>query len=136
MTVKEFLAQGPTLNAAIDAKMEQLAELKALALTSKSFLSAAGAGERRSKVEATVEKIYGMEEEMNGMIDRYVDTKKEISQLLDKLEDNTVKSVMELHYLSGIKWEEVAERCYLSLRTVHNLHKKALALLEEKRKIA
>ena len=41
-----------------------------------------------------------------------------------------------MHYLSGIKWEEVAERCYLSLRTVHNIHKKALALLEQERMIA
>ena len=136
MTVKEFLAQGPTLNAAIDAKLEQLAELKGLALTSKSFLSASSGNARRSTVEATVEKIYAMEEEINGMIDRYVDTKQEISRLLEQLRDNTVRSVMELHYLSGIKWVEVAERCYLSLRTVHNMHKRALALLEQERRIA
>lgn len=133
MTVKEFLAQGGALNAAIDAKLMQLEELKALALTSKSFLSASSGAKRRSSVEATVEKIYGMEEEINGLIDSYVDTKAQIAALLATLGDCTERSVMEMHYLSGVKWEEVAERCYLSLRTVHNMHRRALEKLEKER---
>jgi DNA-directed RNA polymerase specialized sigma24 family protein len=47
--------------------------------------------------------------------------------MLDNLEE---RALIERHYILGQTWEKVAEECFVSLRTVHYLHKKALKRLE------
>jgi DNA-directed RNA polymerase specialized sigma24 family protein len=46
------------------------------------------------------------------------------------LDNHEERALLERHYLLGQTWETVAEECYVSLRTVHYLHNKALRKLE------
>lgn len=132
MTLKDYLSQCVLLDHAINCKLEQLEELKHMELQSKSFLQGCSGGNSTSRVEKTVVKICLLEQEINDDIDKYVDLKREIKELIGSLSDLTLKTIMEKHYLCGKKWESIAEEMFISLRNVMYLHKKAIATLEEK----
>lgn len=130
MEIKNYLAQVSLLDKEIDAELSELSELKKYALTSRSFVGGGGSGNGVSSVEALVEKICGAEEKINMKIDRLIDKKAEITALIERIDDGEVRSLFKLHYISGLTWDEVAEKQYISLRTAHNIHKRGLKMLE------
>jgi DNA-directed RNA polymerase specialized sigma subunit len=130
MTLKHYLSQAVKLDRAIDSAILRLEEWKKFGLKSKSFLTASGSTGNSSGVERTVIKINEAEEKLNRDIDRYVDVQNEIRDLILLLENPEQRAVLERHYLSGQTWDKVAEECYVSIRTVHYLHNKALRKLE------
>ncbi|MGN0596086.1 MAG: DUF1492 domain-containing protein [Ruminiclostridium sp.] len=129
MGIKEYLSQPVLLDKAINEAMLELEKLKQLALVSKSFVTASSGSGRVSTVEETVEKICRMEEKINRTIDRYVDTKAEVEQLIDKLPSMEQRTLLKYHYILGHTWEQVSEECYISIRNVHYIHGKALGIL-------
>lgn len=130
MTLKEFLRQAMDLDLAIQSAMEQIQQIRNTANISKSFTTVQkNYAVQRSMVEKTVEKLEQMEMELNRTIDRYVDTKAEIAALINCLPDLEMRTILSNHYLLGHTWEKVAEECYVSIRTVHNIHNTALAIL-------
>ena len=131
MTVKEYLSQAEYLDRLIDVKLEQLEELKKIACSSRGLITVSEGGDKSiSKVHRTVEKICLLEEEINRQIDRYVDLKEDISRLITGVPDLQQRLVLEQHYLLFLTFEQIAEKCYMSLRNVQYIHKKALAWLE------
>lgn len=131
MTVKEYLSQAAYLDRLIDGKLEQLEELRKITCSSGSIVTVSeGVSSNVSRVHRTVEKICLMEEEINRQIDRYVDVKDGISKLIMSVPDLQQRLVLEQHYLLFLTWEQIAEKCYMSLRNVQYIHKKALAWLE------
>lgn len=131
MTLKEYLAKAILLDRAINVKLEQVRQLKLMASHSTSFISANNTSSTGSRVESLVEKIITKEEEINQLIDRYVDEKSEITALLSHIENIQIRTITEAHYLCGKTWEDVAEENYISIRTAHNMHKAALDVLSE-----
>ena len=131
MTVKEYLSQAAYLDRLIDSKLEQLEELKKITCSSHGIVTVSDNTNNVSKVHRTVEKICLMEEEIDRQIDRYVDLKDDISRLIMSVPDLQQRLVLEQHYLLFLTWEEIAEKCFMSLRNVQYIHKKALAWLEQ-----
>ena len=132
MTVKEYLSQAAQLDRLIDSKLEQLEELKRITCTSHGLVTVSdNGGNNVSRVHRTVERICLMEEEINRQIDRYVDIKDSISQLIMGVPDLQQRLVLEQHYLLFLTWEEIADKYFMSLRNVQYIHKKALAWLEQ-----
>ncbi|MCL2638203.1 MAG: DUF1492 domain-containing protein [Oscillospiraceae bacterium] len=132
MTLKEYLSQATKLDRVIDSAILQLDEWKRFSLKSKSYLSTSGSASHGepSSVERTVMKITRAEERLNKDIDRYVDLQEEIQNLILTLENHEERALLERHYLLGQTWDKVAEECFISLRTVHYIHNKALKRLE------
>ena len=130
MTLKEYLSQAVKLDKAIDSAILRIDEWKRFGMKSRSFLMTGGGNAQSSAVERTVIKINQAEEKLNREIDRYVDTQNKIRALIMLLENPEERAVLERHYLLGQTWEKVAEECYVSLRTVHYQHNKALRKLE------
>ena len=129
MGIKEYLSQPVLLDKAINEALLELEKLKQLALVSKSFVSPSKGSGNLSSVEETVEKICRMEEKINKAIDRYVDAKAEVEQLIDRLPSMEQRTLLKYHYILGHTWEQVAEECYISIRNVHYIHGKALGAL-------
>ena len=132
MTVKEYLSQAAYLDRLIDSKLEQLEELKRITCSSNGIVTVSENGNNNvSRVHRMVEKICLMEEEIDRQIDRYVDVKDDISKLIMSVPDLQQRLILEQHYLLFLTWEEIADRCFMSLRNVQYIHKKALAWLEQ-----
>jgi DNA-directed RNA polymerase specialized sigma subunit len=131
MTLKEYLSQAVKLDKVIDSAILRVEELKKFRVKSRSFLSA-GSGSccKSSGVEQTVIKISRTEERLNKDIDRYVVLQEKIQNLIMILDNYEERAILERHYLLGQTWDKVAEECFVSLRTVHYLHSKALKKLE------
>lgn len=132
MTLKEYLSQATILDKAINSMLEQLEQYKNTVSVSRSLVCAVKSGVPDGSVtERIVEKIAAEEEKINNTIDAYVDTKASIRRLLSHIDNIEHRTVMELHYLNGHTWEDVAEMSYISIRNVHNMHNAALKVLAE-----
>lgn len=130
MTLKEYLSQARFLDNAIDAKVIQLEELKKSLERSAGEIRFTENNSKPSRAYLIAEKIILLEEELNNDIDILVDTKIEILHLLKKIDDLTLRTALEYHYLSYLTWEEIADKMYISLRQLYNWNKKAMEILE------
>ena len=132
MNIKDILARHKTADSVINAKLEQLAERKALAtkITPSVNPEGRGSGNVSDRVGRTVAKIVDLEQEINEDIDRLVDIKQETMNLIDLLDDIVMRTVLERRYLLHETWEVIAEKMGYSCRHITRLHTEALAELE------
>lgn len=128
MNAKEYLNQGFLINKRIDAKIEQVGMLRALAVKTSVTLSDMPRNPNKgtSRVENTISKILDLEAEINKDIDRLVDLKKDIMNAIDTVTDPQESLVLNLRYLNFLTWEEIAAVMCCTVRNVHMVHRMAL----------
>ena len=109
MNAKEYLQQGFYLDKKIESNLREVAELRHLCLG----ISAAGLEESHNPnrpTEApfvrTIEKIWEREQEINQEVDRLVDLKYEIGQVIDRVEDEAQRLVLRDRYIHFDAWED------------------------------
>jgi DNA-directed RNA polymerase specialized sigma subunit len=133
MNAKEYLSQAIWLDQMIDSKLEQLETLKSLAMkVTSSFTKEkiSGGNIEKSKMESTMVKVIDLEHEINADIDRLVNLKKDIQDTINKMDDINQQLLLELRYLSGKGWDEIAASMGYDPRTVYRIHGKALKEFE------
>lgn len=132
MTAKEFLNQAYRIDQRINSKLEQVATLRELATKTSVTLSdmPGNPNEGESRVEKTVVKIIGMEEEINADIDRLVTLKQQIMEAISQVEPVECRMLLELRYLCFRTWEDIAGELNCTVRNVHLLHSKSLGLVK------
>ncbi|NCC79102.1 MAG: DUF1492 domain-containing protein [Clostridia bacterium] len=133
MNAKEYLSQAVWLDRMIDSKLEQLEMLKSLAMkVTSSFTKEkiSGGNIEKSKMERTMVKVIDLEHEINADIDRLVNLKKDIQDTINKMDDINQQLLLELRYLSGKGWDEIAASMGYDPRTVYRIHGKALKEFE------
>ena len=132
-SAKQFLEQAWRLDEEIKCKVEQLDVLNALATHTTSTLSGMPhtSGHEGSKLEDTIVKIVDLQEEINADIDRLVDLKKKIGQLIDTIENRDLRLILELRYLCQKRWDEIKVRMNISENQVFILHRQALQYLDK-----
>jgi DNA-directed RNA polymerase specialized sigma subunit len=133
MNAKEYLSQAVWLDRMIDSKLEQLEMLKSLAMkVTSSFTKEkiSGGNIEKGKMERTMVKVIDLEHEINADIDRLVDLKKDIQDTINKMDDINQQLLLELRYLSGKGWDEIAASMGYDPRTVYRIHGKALKEFE------
>ena len=134
MNAKEYLSQAIWLDQMIDSKLEQLATLKSLAMkVTSSFTKEkiCGGNTEKSKMESTIVKVIDLENEINADIDRLVDLKKDIQDTINMMDDINQQLLLELRYLSGKGWDDIAASMGYDPRTVYRIHGKALKEFEK-----
>ena len=134
MTAKEYLSQAYWLNQRIDRKLAQVSRLKNMATQATGRFQAerlSGTG-RHSPMESCLVEVIDLEYEINADIDRLVDLKCELATCILELEDCSQKRVLELRYLGGLTWEEIAKlmRDY-DVQRIFQVHGKALQQIEQ-----
>ncbi|QSX09557.1 DUF1492 domain-containing protein [Alkalibacter rhizosphaerae] len=135
MTAKEYLSQAFWLNQLIDSKLEQLVVLRSLATKVTSSLSEVkvqNSNDEKSRLENTIIKIIELEGEINDDVDRLVDLKIEIRESINMITDINLKLLLDMRYLNGKGWDEIAETMGYDPRTVFRIHGKALKELGKK----
>ena len=132
MDVKEFLSQHKIIDDCINAKLDEIKELRSLA----TRLSPSISGESRSvgtvsdRVGRTAAKIADLEREVNDQIDRLIEVKAEINAMINSLGDILLRNLLERRYLLGFSWEKIAEDMGYTPRHITRLHNKAIARLQ------
>lgn len=109
MDAKEFLSRAYLLELQIQTMMQQIEKLRALA-------SRVSGGIRKDVVkhdrkttgmEDTVLKIVEEEEKLTLKIDELVEIKREIREVLDRVEDQSQRLILEKRYLLFQDWETI-----------------------------
>lgn len=132
MTAKEYLEQGIGLNHRINSKIARISKLKDLAVNISVIYTDMPKKPNcgGSKLEDTVIKMVSLEEEINHDIVRLLDMQNEISKCIDSIKDEKQHTVLELRYLAGKSWEEIAGELGCGIDNVYRLHRKALETIE------
>ena len=129
MTTKEYLKQLYRLDGLINSDIAEVEQLKQLALSvpsPKLTGMPSGGHKKEAAFVSPIQKIIDLEAYINSEIDRFVDLKKEIHDVINQVPDNGQKLVLKCRYILFMKWEAVASEMGLSLKQVHRLHSEAL----------
>lgn len=129
---KSLLRKIELLDAHINNRISDLHELRSLVTkitATISQVSVSGSG-NQDKLGDTVAKIVDLQDEINQKIDKYVNLKKDISALIERLEDPDQVKVLHKRYFEYKPWEQIACEMGYSYRNVCYIHGKALQSFE------
>lgn len=79
-----------------------------------------------SKVENKALNLVSLEEDIDLYNMKIKNAKKDIINIIDKLEDDTLKNLLRFRYLDFRKWEDIAYILGYSNKHIYKLHNKAL----------
>ncbi|MCD7785722.1 MAG: DUF1492 domain-containing protein [Oscillospiraceae bacterium] len=129
MTAKEYLDQAYRLDQRIDSKLSQVSSLNDLALKCTSTITGMprNPSPSVSSMEVAICKIVDLEDEINHDIDALVDLKREIVDVIKKVDNIECQTLLELRYLCFKTWEEIAVEMNYCIDNVYKLHRKALS---------
>lgn len=117
--------------AARNDRIEQWRQI-AESITANPENASSGGGFPSSKVENCVVSIMALEEEITEEIIEITKFESETSEIIRELiEDQNYKTVLELRYLSYLRWEEIAVRMGYTFRWTQELHHRALVEMRE-----
>ena len=71
-------------------------------------------------------KIIDLQEEINRDIDRLVDLKREIVEVIKAVEDTEYQILLEKRYLCFQTWEQIAVDMGYNVRHLYRIHEEAL----------
>lgn len=134
MKAKEYLSQAIWLDRIINNKLEQKQRLEALAQrVTVDFTQERVSGGLRttSPMEDATVKLIDLSHEINDDIDRLIDLKREILNTINEIDDFRYKLILEMRYINGKDWDDVASNLGYDTRWVMRLHGKALKEIDE-----
>lgn len=128
MTAKEYLSQALHLDHRIDSKIEQIASLNALATKCTSAITGMphNPSPRQSTMADAVCKIIDLQELLKKDLSALVDLKREIMGVINGIENDEYKTVLEKRYLCFLSWEQIAVDLHYSMEYAFKIHKRAL----------
>lgn len=128
MTIKEYLSQARYLDMRIDSKIKQLHSLNDLASKCTSVITGMPHSPNKgtSTMADTINKIIDLECEINSDIDKLVSLKKEIAEVINRVQKTEYRMILEKRYLALQNWERIASDMGYELRWLYRLHGKAL----------
>ena len=128
MSAKEYLSQAMYIDQRINSKLEQVMTLRETATKATATLSDMPRSDSPNlqSMENTSVKIVDLENEINRDIDRLVDLKAEVRQLIAALENPEQQLILELRYLCFKQWSAIMEEMGISETSVYRIHGEAL----------
>ena len=129
---KKYLSQAFGLNQRIESKIDQIAVLNDLATKATVTYSDMPKSPNRdgSRMEDAIIKIIDLESEINKDMMKLVELKKDIIRRVKAVESAELQTILELRYLSYMRWEEIAIELGYGIDNVYHLHSKALDEIE------
>lgn len=127
MTAKEYLNRYRRLNVYIDCKLEQIAQLRALAARVSPTRGSGNTGNTSDRVGITVAKIVDLERTIDREIDKLITIREEITDVISTIDDTDIRTLLEYRYINGWSWRRIAAKMHYSEKHVTGyLHRKAL----------
>ena len=134
MTAKEYLSQYLRLDRTIHNNLEQLEAWKSLSMKVTAHVRqdrVSGGGTRTSPMADAVVRMVDLETEINTDIDRLVDLRQDILQAIRQLRCGNEQLVLEMRYITGKSWEEIAAALGYDRSWVFRVHGRSLKEIEE-----
>jgi DNA-directed RNA polymerase specialized sigma24 family protein len=126
MTAKEFLRRARGVDRLVDEAQERVDRLQAkLEAGRMSQITGMPRGGGADWTQ-TADRLIELEQVVNGRIRELVRWKLAAIDAIDAVEEARLREVLELYYIDGFTWEQVAQRMGLDPRWVFRLHGKAL----------
>ena len=126
MTAKEFLRLARGADRRIDRATERVERLRArLEAGRLSQLTGMPRGGSSDWTE-TADKLIELEQIVNARVREMCRVKRLAMEAIEAVEEMRYREVLELYYLDGYTWEQVAKQMGYELRHVTRLHGKAL----------
>ena len=126
MTAKEFLRRARRVDRRVDEATERVdrlrAKLEAGRMSSITGMPRGGAQDWT----ATADKLIELERRVNERTRELVRWKLMAMDAIDLVDEARLREVLELYYIDGFTWEQVAQRMNYDVRQVFRLHGKAL----------
>jgi len=126
MTAKEFLRQVRTIDRRIEEQLERLERMRARLEAGRSSNLTGMPRGGSTDWTATADQVIALEQRYNAKIREMCRLKQAAQDAIDQVEEAQLREVLELYYLDGFTWEQVAETMRLDLRWVYRLHGRAL----------
>ena len=133
MNAKQYLRQVRRLDNIVNAKLEQVEVLRAMAtrITSQPSVDGVQVSGNRDKTGDVIAKIIDLERDINETVDRLIDLKREVITNIDSVPTDDYRLLLTLRYLNFKTWEQIAvDMCY-TYKWVHVLHGRALEEFEK-----
>ncbi len=128
IAAKKYLSQAFGLNQRIESKLGQIEELHELATKATVTYSDMPKNPNHggSRMEDAIIKIIDLESEINRDMIQLVELKKDIIDRIKAVESTELQTVLELRYLSYMRWEEIAIELGYGIDNIFRLHRNAL----------
>ena len=133
MNALDFLQQAYMLDQRIETKLRQISSLRSLAETMRSYSGNEPVCHSRNvtALEDSVIKIMEQEQELNAEIDRLVDLKKEILDVISEVKDLNFRLVLEKRHLCFESWPQIGEKMGHTDRWAQVKHQAALRVVQQ-----
>lgn len=137
MTAKEYLGQINALKNKARRKQRELDEVRELATCigaidySKEVVNTTKTGDT---IERKVIKIDEVERELKETIEACLNLQHTITREIDLIENETLKELLFMRYVEGMKLEQIATKMNYSFSRVRHLHGIALVEFDKLRK--
>lgn len=130
MTAKEYLRQGYLLDKRINSHIREKEEAMQMACSISSPQL------REDKVQSSpsgeapfvkaLERLWEMEENINAEIDKYVDLKNQIHEVISRISLPEYQMVLRCRYIHNMTWEQIGDELAMDERTVRRWHSQAI----------
>jgi DNA-directed RNA polymerase specialized sigma24 family protein len=126
MTAKEFLRRARDIDRRVDEATERAERIRAkLEAGRMSSLTGMPRGGGADWTE-TADRLIELERVVNARTREWVRWKLDAIDAIRSVGEPRLAEVLELYYIDGLTWEQVAQRMGLDLRWVYRLHGRAL----------
>lgn len=134
MNVQEWLEQVKKLDELINTKLAERQRLIEIAtdISPKmpDGMPFSNGGTVSQKMQNAVVNLIECEHEIDRLIDKYVDCKREVVKVLEKL-PGKYYGVLHRYYIQGMTLEQVAEDMNYGVRQISRIKKESLQKLED-----
>ena len=133
MNTKDFLRQYINANKSINAKLDQISKLRALATKSTTILSddKVSGSISNDKIADIVAKIVDMERQVDDEIDALQDIKDSVMDAIREVNDMRLQNLLERRYINDQKWEQIAFEMGYDIRWIYRMHGQALYRIQK-----
>lgn len=131
MTVEEYLIQNKGLDKEINCKLEEIAELRALATKVSPATGCGSLGEISDKVGKNGAKIVDLEREISAEINRLTELKIEFHRKINELPKSLHRTVLSRKFILNEPLELIAEKIGYSYPQIKRIYKEAKKNLEK-----
>lgn len=126
MTAKEYLSQAMELEGRIDARMEQIGRLRAMATRGRQLAADIHEDAHQRNWNDALARISALEAELNADVQAWVALKRQIGGAIEGVEKPSHRQLLEYRYLCGWDWRRIANRMHYSIDRVWHMHAEAL----------
>lgn len=125
---KIFLMQVKLYDTKINAKLEELHHLKDMVIKITPTLSdtQGGGSGSQDKLGDAIAKIMDLEAEIDQSVDIFVDEKKAVADVLEKIDNPDQYNVLHSRYVQYKTFEQIACDMHMTYRNVCYIHGKGL----------